>query len=111
MSSEDHVSMEGTLVMMDDVTPHVAVPVQVMQDGEVIATTLSDERGRYQFVDLKPGSYQLRCQVLGGCVYYGEEKARKTDEQMKPMRCTRLRGCRNWFNRRVQVCLHRRWWI
>ena len=31
----------------------------------------SDEDGEYQFIDLKPGQYQVRCQVLGGYVYYG----------------------------------------
>ena len=70
MNSEDHVSIEGTLLMLDDVTPHVAVPVQVIWDGKVMSTVLSDERGRYQFVNLKPGQYQLRCHVLGGYVYY-----------------------------------------
>ena len=63
-------SIEGTLLMLDDMTPHVAVPVQVLRNGEVIATVLSDERGKYQFINLKPGRYQLRCQVLGGYVYY-----------------------------------------
>jgi serine phosphatase RsbU (regulator of sigma subunit)/ligand-binding sensor domain-containing protein len=70
MSSEDHVSIEGTILMLDDKTPHVAVPAQAIRDGEVIATTLSDESGRYQFTNLEPGQYQLRCQVLGGYVYY-----------------------------------------
>jgi hypothetical protein len=70
MSSEDHVSIEGTILMLDDKTPHVAVPVQAIRDGEVIATTLSDESGRYQFTNLEPGQYQLRCQVLGGYAYY-----------------------------------------
>ncbi len=47
------VSIEGTLLMLDDTTPHTAVPVQVLQDGKVIATTLSDERGKYQFRNLE----------------------------------------------------------
>jgi len=69
------ISIEGTLLMLDDATPHVAVPVQVVRDGEVIATTLSDEAGKYQFIGLKPGEYQVRCHVLDGHVHYGEEKA------------------------------------
>jgi signal transduction histidine kinase/ligand-binding sensor domain-containing protein/DNA-binding response OmpR family regulator len=56
--------------MLDDTTPHVAVPVQAIRDGRVMATTLSDEGGRYRFLNLKPGRYQLRCQVLDGYVYY-----------------------------------------
>ena len=78
-SEKEKTSIEGTLLMLDDTTPHVAVPVQAIRDGEVIATTLSDEQGRYQFINLKPGRYQLRCQVLGGYVYY-----RVTDRALLP---------------------------
>ena len=53
------ISIEGALLMLDDTTPHVAVPVQAMRDGRVITTTLSDEGGRYQFSNLKPGSYVI----------------------------------------------------
>ncbi len=67
---KEKISIEGTLLMLDDTTPHVAVPVQAICDGKVMATTLSDENGKYRFINLKPGQYQLRCQVLGGYVYY-----------------------------------------
>ena len=67
---KEAISIEGTLLMLDDATPHVAVPVQAICSEEVIATTLSDESGKYRFINLKPGRYQLRCQVLGGYVYY-----------------------------------------
>jgi serine phosphatase RsbU (regulator of sigma subunit)/sugar lactone lactonase YvrE len=67
---KEEISIEGTLLMLDNSTPHVAVPVQAIRDGEVIATTLSDESGKYQFISLRPGRYQVRCQVLGGYVYY-----------------------------------------
>ncbi|MFQ6043953.1 MAG: two-component regulator propeller domain-containing protein [Candidatus Poribacteria bacterium] len=56
--------------MLDDATPHASTPVQVVQNGKIIDTTFSDEHGRYQFVNLKPGRYQVRCHVLGGYVYY-----------------------------------------
>ena len=56
--------------MLDDATPHVSVVVQATQDGEAVSTVLSDERGRYQFRNLKPGQYKLRCHVLDGYVYY-----------------------------------------
>jgi ligand-binding sensor domain-containing protein len=76
------VSIEGTLLMLDDKTPHVACVVQVVKptvDGRgeptVVATTLSDESGKYQFVDLKPGWYQIRCYTSNGYVYYQDEKA------------------------------------
>ncbi len=64
------ISIEGTLLMLDDRTPHVAVSVQAVHEGKLIATTLSDKGGRYRFVNLEQGSYQVRCQVLGGYVYY-----------------------------------------
>ena len=67
------VSIEGRLLMLDDTTPHVAVPVQAIRDEEVIDTTFSDERGRYRFINLKPGRYQVQCQVLGGYVHYGQD--------------------------------------
>ena len=66
-------SIEGRLLMLDNKTGHVAVPVQAILNGEVVATTLSDKTGesdRYEFSNPKPGDYQLRCQVLGGYVYY-----------------------------------------
>ena len=75
LTLKDAISIEGTLLMLDDTTPHVAVPVQALSGEEVIATKLSDERGKYRFTNLKPGSYQVRCQILGGYVYYGEQKA------------------------------------
>jgi len=72
------VNIEGRLLTLDDTTPHVAVPVQAMRNGKAIATTLSDEKGKYRFVNLKPGKYQLRCQVLGGYVNY-----KQTDDALR----------------------------
>jgi hypothetical protein len=90
LSLEKAISIEGTLLMLDNATPHVAVPVQAICNGEVVATVLSDERGKYQFVNLKRERYQVRCQVLGGCVYCGEGGSTVADEsravflQVKP---------------------------
>ena len=75
MSMRETIGIEGTLLMMDDITPHAAVPVQVVQGGKVVASTLCDERGRYQFVNLPPGIYQVRCQVSGSYIYYGADRA------------------------------------
>jgi DNA-binding NtrC family response regulator/ligand-binding sensor domain-containing protein len=80
----DAVSIEGRLLMLDDKTAHAAVPVQAIRNGEVVATVLSDRwesSGRYEFINLKPGDYQLRCQILGGYVYYGEERRGKRESQ------------------------------
>ena len=74
------VNIEGTLLMLDDRTPHVAVPVQAVREGKVIATTLSDNSGRYRFVNLEAGSYQVRCQVLGGYVYYRATESAMEDD-------------------------------
>ncbi|MBM3235615.1 response regulator [Candidatus Poribacteria bacterium] len=83
------ISIAGMLLMLDDTTPHVAVPVQAMRDGKVMATTLSDEGGKYQFINLKPGRYQLRCQVLDGYVYYGSST---NDSRMKEWKDGRMEG-------------------
>ena len=74
---KETASIEGTILMLDDTTPHVAMPVQAVIPGKddalerPVALTLSDERGKYKLTNLKPGQYQIRCQVLGGYVYYG----------------------------------------
>jgi len=72
------ISIEGTLLMLDDKTPHVAVPVQALRNGKVIDGTLSDKEGKYHFINLRPGRYQVRCQVLDGYVYY-----RTTDDVLR----------------------------
>jgi len=54
------VSIAGTLLMLDDATPHVSVPIQAIRNGKMIATTLSDEHGDYQFISLKPGRQSHR---------------------------------------------------
>ena len=82
-AQDEQVSISGTLLMLDDKTPHVAVVVQVVtpasggrDEPTVVATTLSDDSGRYQFQNLKQGRYQVRCYTLKGYVYYrGRENA------------------------------------
>jgi len=69
---KEAISIEGILLMLDDKTPHVAVPVQAIRDGKVIDGILSDEDGKYRFINLKPGVYQVRCQIRDGYVYYGQ---------------------------------------
>ena len=81
LTLENAVSIEGTLLMLDDITPHAGIPVQAIHDGKVFDTVLSDEKGNYRFINLKPEQYQLRCQVLAGYIYYGEEKARRPEGQ------------------------------
>ena len=72
-------SIEGTILMLNDTTPLMVVPVQAVFLGKdnalerPIATTLSDERGKYKLTNLIPGRYQIRCQVLGGYVYFNRQ--------------------------------------
>ena len=60
------ISISGNLLALDNNTPNAGVLVEAIligEDGvsEKRATTLSDSRGRYQFINLIAGSYQLRC--------------------------------------------------
>lgn len=70
-SQTDPTSIVGTIFMPvpDHTTPHVAVLVQAVRDGEVVDTTLSNAAGRFMFANLKPGQYQVRCQTPAGYVY------------------------------------------
>ena len=83
LTLKEAISIEGKLMMLDDTTPHVAVPVQAIRNGEVIEGALSDGNGRYRFANLKPGRYQVRCYVVyvskpvlipGEYVYYTESE-------------------------------------
>ncbi len=60
------ISISGNLLALDNNTPNAGVLVEAILIGENSAgqkrtTTLSDSRGRYQFINLIAGSYQLRC--------------------------------------------------
>ena len=60
------VSISGNLLALDNNTPNAGVLVEAILIGEDGAsqkrtTTLSDSRGRYEFINLIAGSYQLRC--------------------------------------------------
>jgi len=62
------VSISGTLLKFDN-TPHVGVVVEAVLLGkngssQRQATTLSDNRGQYKFINLRIGQYQLRCHTL-----------------------------------------------
>ena len=64
------VSLAGSLMMLDqNQSPHCEVTVEAVRDGKVVASVLSDEKGQYQFVNLKPGWYQVRCQTPNGYHY------------------------------------------
>jgi len=82
LTLKESISISGTLLMLDNRTPHVATVVQAVippadSEGEPVlaATTLSDEAGRYRFLNLKPGRYQVRCYIPGEYLYYGAKTA------------------------------------
>jgi ligand-binding sensor domain-containing protein len=59
------ISISGHLLTLDN-TPHVGVLVEALSLGESgprqrRVTTFSDKVGRYKFINLEPGLYQLRC--------------------------------------------------
>lgn len=65
-------NLTGTLRMFDG-TPHVAVPVQVVDASHrVLATALTDEQGNYRLEKIKAGSYFLRMMVRDGFEYFVE---------------------------------------
>jgi signal transduction histidine kinase/DNA-binding response OmpR family regulator/sugar lactone lactonase YvrE len=80
------VSISGTLLAFDD-TLHEGVTVQAVRvpgndqvsglKSDVVATTLSDERGQYRFINLRPGWYQVRCYTPGRYVYYTRDSKRE----------------------------------
>ena len=95
---EKQISIQGILLMLDDKTPHVAVPVQVIYEGATIETVLSDDAGRYEFANLKPGRYQVRCHVLGGYAYYGAEGSIVRDESRAVfLQVGRYADCKNYI--------------
>jgi signal transduction histidine kinase/ligand-binding sensor domain-containing protein/CheY-like chemotaxis protein len=70
------LSLSGTVRALDD-TPLNGIVVQALRypsragPPQVVDAVLTDARGKYQFLHLKPGAYQVRCQVPGAHVYYG----------------------------------------
>ncbi len=68
------VSLTGTVVAYDG-SPHPAVVIQAVpatESGPPANPTAvqSDERGHFQFINLRPGPYRVRCYVGDRYVYY-----------------------------------------
>ena len=82
LTLKEAISISGTVLVSDNAASQVNVPVHAvaLDRGDppgrpkIIVTTLSDEQGKYLFINLKPGRYQVWCKIPGGDVYYGEEK-------------------------------------
>ncbi len=75
LTLKEAVNIEGTLLMLDNETPHMAVVVQAVMTsgGKPVGrpiSALSDENGKYQITNLRPGPYRVRCYALDGYIYY-----------------------------------------
>jgi signal transduction histidine kinase/ligand-binding sensor domain-containing protein/DNA-binding response OmpR family regulator len=73
---EDTYSISGAVLTLDGRTPQTAVLVQALSvspeaaSEQVVEAVLSDERGEYYFLGLKPGRFRIRCQTQNGYEYY-----------------------------------------
>src|SRR6185369_17138651 len=74
---KDAISTQGAVMTLDRNTPQASVVVQAIKTSEkapaptsanagenekVAATVLTDEKGKYKFINLRPGQYRVRCQ-------------------------------------------------
>jgi ligand-binding sensor domain-containing protein len=87
---ERKLSLTGHVLALDGKTPLSSVVVQVVKpaatkpvsqpppgsrlkladDRPIVDSVLSDGSGEFKFFNLKPGSYEVRCHVLGGLNYH-----------------------------------------
>ncbi len=69
--------LSGRLTALDG-SGHPSRLVQVVQDGKVYASTLSNDQGFYEIVDLPPGEYHLRAEGAEGFHDYRDPLVRPT---------------------------------
>lgn len=63
-------NVSGSLMMLDqERSPQREITVQAVRDGVAVASVLSDEKGHYRFINLRPGKYQVRCLTPQGFRY------------------------------------------
>jgi len=77
------IGISGKVLALDD-TSHSNVLVQAVKingetQEEITITTESDENGKYEFFNLKPGQYKIRCHVSGGYAYYYPDDQGQSD--------------------------------
>lgn len=76
------ISIQGKLMTLDNLTPHDSVVVEAVNNQSKIFRTLSDDQGNYEFVNLKPGRYQVRVQTpIGPILYESGERLNVRPEQ------------------------------
>ena len=70
LTLSDVISISGRALMVDpEQTPQTSVMIQAMRGDTPVATHFTTERGTYQFLNLEPGRYQVRCVTPHGPVY------------------------------------------
>ncbi|MDQ1327583.1 MAG: hypothetical protein QG641_866, partial [Candidatus Poribacteria bacterium] len=81
LTLREAISISGRILKENSNLPQENVMVQAVaiNNDEVnypkfIAGEVSDKRGMYRFINLKPGRYQVRCQIPGGDTYYKKGK-------------------------------------
>jgi len=52
LTLRENARIQGKLLTLDDETPHIDVAIQAIQDGRIVDTTWSDNKGEYWFVNL-----------------------------------------------------------
>ena len=63
--------------------------------GTVVAKTLTDENGNFDFANVQPGSYQLRAQVLGGKAWFDAGRPVYAHDDMTESQRADLRSLTN----------------
>jgi signal transduction histidine kinase/ligand-binding sensor domain-containing protein len=68
LTPDASAGLAAMVVQAVDATGEAAAPGA---EPRAAAATLTDQAGAYRFLNLRPGRYQVRCQVAGGHVYHG----------------------------------------
>ncbi len=66
--------LSGRLTALDD-SGHAGHLVEAERDGHVYAAVSTDYLGRYEFEDLPPGGYRIRCEGADGFLYSGHDRS------------------------------------
>ena len=84
LDAGESTGISGTVTARDNSSPLAFVSVQLVRpaseapapDGtvprppRVVDATFTDEKGRFRFANVKPGPFQIRCQVPGKLIYH-----------------------------------------